>query len=168
MFCETVRVSDGGYCGVDAINGQKTLQGSKIDFIGLANDMTAAHTIGLSETIFLKMVCATLVMTPLELVAGDRVSVKALQSLVSRAIRCADVLQVMAPYSRGFLWNLRGCRESDVEVPSSRRAYEDRRWTCVPVNVPLLHRHRTGEDGVLRAHRRASPFNSHTLLIRLA
>jgi len=132
--------------------------------------MTAAHTIGLSEAIFLKMVCATFVMMPLEIAVGDSVSVKALQSLASRAIRCADVVQVMAPYSRGFSRNLRGCRESDDEVPLSRRAYEDlwmwrivlemswedRRWTCVPVKVPLLHRHQPGEDGVLRAHRQAA------------
>jgi len=50
--------------GVDAINGLKTLSGSRIDIIGLANDMTAAHTIGLSEAIFLKMVCATFVLMP--------------------------------------------------------------------------------------------------------
>ena len=83
--------------GVDAIDTQKTLSGCDIDIIGLANCTTAVHTIGLSETIFLKMLFATLVMMSSDLVVGDSVSVKALRSLASRAIHCADVVQVMAP-----------------------------------------------------------------------
>jgi hypothetical protein len=34
--------------------------------------------------------------------------------------------------------------------------YEDRRWLCVPIAVPLLHRYRPGEDGVQRAYRQAA------------
>jgi hypothetical protein len=82
--------------GVDAIKDLKMLSGCRIDIIGLANDMTAGHTIGLSETIFLKMVCATFVMVPLELAAGDSVSVKALQSLASRAITQLAFMDVNA------------------------------------------------------------------------
>jgi hypothetical protein len=61
--------------GVGAINVKKTVSGSHIDIIGLANDTSAAHTIGMSATIFLKMVCAMFVMMPLELEAGDVISV---------------------------------------------------------------------------------------------
>ena len=34
--------------------------------------------------------------------------------------------------------------------------YDDRRWLCVPISIPLLHRHRSDEDGVQRAYRQAA------------
>ena len=116
------------------------------------------------------MVCATYVMMPMDVKVGDLVSVKTLQSVASRALRCADVVHVMAPYSRGFSANLRGVLECVEMVPLTQRAYtdlwmwrvamklgfEDRRWLCVPIAVPLLHRYRPGEDGVQRAYRQSA------------
>ena len=64
--------------GADAINAKKTISGTGIDIIGLANDTTATHSIGMSSTIFLKMVCATYVMMPMDVKVGDLVSVKTL------------------------------------------------------------------------------------------
>ena len=65
--------------GKDAINAKKTVSGTNIDIIGMANDTNIAHTIGVSSTIFSKMVCATFVMVPMEVEIGDLVSVKILQ-----------------------------------------------------------------------------------------
>ena len=110
------------------------------------------------------------VMMPLELEAGDVISVKTMQSVASRAIRCADVVHVMAPYSHGFSANLRNLPNGSEEVALTPRAhvdlcmwrvalqmgYDDRRWMCVPIAIPLLHRHRLGEDAVERAHRQAA------------
>jgi hypothetical protein len=124
---ETARFADDAesVVGADAINVKKTIAGTDIDIIGLANDTTATHSIGMSSTIFLKMVCATYVMMPMDVKVGDLVSVKTLQSVASRALRCADVVHVMAPYSRGFSANLRGIHDGVEMVPLTQRAYTD-------------------------------------------
>ena len=131
--------------------------------------MTENHTIGLSSTIYLKVVCAMFVMLDLGVQIGDWVSVKTLQSVASRAIRCADVVHVLASYSRGFSFNLRDAAGADM-VRLQRRAFDDlqmwrlvlemgfsdRRWLRVSILVPLLHRYLPSEDAVERAHRQAA------------
>jgi len=101
---------------------------------------------------------------------GALVSVKILQSVASRALRCSDVVHVMAPYSRGFSANLRGVPIGADTVPLTQRAhtdlwmwrialemgYYDRKWLCVPIAVPLLHRYQPSENGVQRAYRQAA------------
>jgi hypothetical protein len=168
---ETARFQDDAVAivGEGAINTQKTLSGSCIDIIGMSNDMTENHTIGLSSTIYLKVVCAMFVMLDLGIQIGDWVSVKTLQSVASRAIRCADVVHVLASYSRGFSFNLRDAAGADM-VRLQRRAFDDlqmwrlvlemgfsdRRWLRVSILVPLLHRYLPSEDAVERAHRQAA------------
>ena len=156
--------------GDEPINEKKTVVGPGIEAIGFTMDTTDNHAIGLSPTIFLKTVCGMYEMLPLHLSAGDAVEVAVLQSLASRAIRCADVVQAMAPYSRGFSANLRGMRPGATTVLLSGRACEDvwmwrvvlklgfsdRRWLRVPIGVPLLHRHGHGEDAIGRSHRQAA------------
>jgi len=155
--------------GEDAINGAKTLLGTRIDIIGMSVDLTANHSIGLSSTIYLKLVCAMFVMLDMDVAVGTRVSIKTLQSVASRALRSADVVHVMAAYSRGFSDNLRGVPKGATEVELTRRAFEDLqmwrvtlelgfrdgRWLRVPIRVPLLHRFLPSEDAVQRAHRQA-------------
>jgi len=156
--------------GDEPINEKKTVAGSGIEAIGFTMDTTDNHAIGLSPTIFLKAVCGMYEMLPLNLTPGDTVEVAVLQSLASRAIRCADVVQAMAPYSRGFSANLRGLRPGATTAHLSGRACEDawmwrvvlklgfsdRRWLRVPIRIPLLHRHGHGEDAVERSHRQAA------------
>ena len=155
--------------GEGAINGAKSLLGPRIDIIGMSVDLTANHSIGLSSTIYLKLVCAMFVMLDMDVAVGTRVSIKTLQSVASRALRSADVVHVMAAYSRGFSDNLRGAPKGAVEVELTKRAFEDlqmwrvtlelgfrdRRWLRVPIRVPLLHRYLPCEDAVQRAHRQA-------------
>jgi hypothetical protein len=155
--------------GETAIKKEKTLRGPHIDIIGLANDMEM-HTIGMSSTTFAKMVCAFFICLPMDIAAGDWVGVKTLESLAQRAIRCADVVNAMAPFSRGFSACLRGLEQGATTARLSRRAFEDvwlwrialqlgyydRRWLVVPISVPLLFRRRHGEDDIERAYRQAS------------
>jgi len=152
--------------GDTAIKVEKTLRGSHIDIIGLANDMVE-HTIGMSSTTFLKMVCSFYVVIPMDIAAGDWVDVKSLECLAQRAIRCADVVNAMAPFSRGFSACLRGLAMDATRARLSLRAFEDiwmwrivlqlgyhdRGWLVVPITVPLLFRRRHSECDVVRAHR---------------
>ena len=52
------------------MKAEKTLCGSDIDIIGYANDTMPAHTIGLSLSLFMKMVCAVYVMVPMDVKPG--------------------------------------------------------------------------------------------------
>ena len=156
--------------GLGAIKVEKTLQGQRVDTIGYTNDTSVNHTIALSATIFLKMMCAMFIVVPPHVRPGDIVDVRAMQSLASRAIRCADIVHLMAPFSRGFSACLRGVALGTETVRLSGRAYEDlcmwrlvlqlgfhdARWTVIPIGIPLLHRHQPGEDAVQRAHRQAA------------
>ena len=156
--------------GEGAINATKTLKGSCIDIIGMSNDLTSNHSIGLSGTIYLKLVCAMFVMLDMDLRVGDRVLVKTLQSVASRVLRSADVVQVMGAYSRGFSDNMKKLPAGAEDVALSPRAFHDlqmwrvvlelgftdRRWLRVPIRVPLLHRYLVSEDPVQRAHRQAA------------
>ena len=148
--------------GEGAINATKTLKGSCIDIIGMSNDLTSNHSIGLSGTIYLKLVCAMFVMLDMDLRVGDRVLVKTLQSVASRVLRSADVVQVMGAYSRGFSDNMKKLPAGVEDVALSPRAFHDlqmwrvvlelgftdRRWLRVPIRVPLLHRYLVSEDPV--------------------
>jgi len=87
--------------GVGAINVKKTVSGSHIDIIGLANDTSAAHTIGMSATIFLKMVCAMFVMMPLELEAGG---VRRGEDYAERCIKSYPVCGCCACHGPLFTW----------------------------------------------------------------
>jgi hypothetical protein len=156
--------------GVNAVKAEKTLCGEEIDIIGYANDTSAAHTIGLSQPLFLKMVCAVYVMVPMDIKPGDVILVHTLQSLASRAIRSADVVSVMGPFSRGFSSCLKGVPLSATSAKLSERAYEDlwmwrvilqlgfgnRSWLVLPIRIPLLLRYQPGEDAVHRMHRQAA------------
>jgi hypothetical protein len=155
---------------VNAVKAEKTLCGEEIDIIGYANDTSAAHTIGLSQPLFLKMVCAVYVMVPMDIKPGDVILVHTLQSLASRAIRSADVVSVMGPFSRGFSSCLKGVPLSATSAKLSERAYEDlwmwrvilqlgfgnRSWLVLPIRIPLLLRYQPGEDAVHRMHRQAA------------
>ena len=61
--------------GDNAVKSEKTFCGSDIDIIGYANDTTPAHTIGLSLSQFMKMVCAVYVMVPMDDKPGDSILV---------------------------------------------------------------------------------------------
>ena len=56
--------------GDNAVKAEKTLCGSDIDIIGYANDTTPAHTIGLSLSLYMKMVCAVYVMVSMDVQPG--------------------------------------------------------------------------------------------------
>jgi hypothetical protein len=73
--------------GMNAVKAGKTLCGEEIDIIGYANDTSAAHTIGLSQPLFLKMVCAVYVMVPMDIKPGDVILVHTLQSFVPSGAR---------------------------------------------------------------------------------
>ncbi len=112
--------------GVNAVKTEKTLCGKEIDIIGYANTGTSeAHTIGLSQPLFLKMVCTVYVMVSMDIKPGDVIPVHTLQSLASRAIRSADVVSVMGPFSRGFSSCLKGVPLTATSTTLSERAYED-------------------------------------------
>jgi len=156
--------------GDNAVKAEKTLCGSDIDIIGYANDTTSAHTIGLSLSLFMKMVCAVYVMVSMDVKPGDSIPVHTFQSLASRAIRSADVVPVMGPFSRGFSACLKGTTLASTSAKLSLRAYEDlwmwrvilqlgfndRSWMVVPIRVPLLLRYLPKEDAIHRMHRQAA------------
>ena len=156
--------------GVPAVKAEKTLCGNDIDIIGYTNDTTSKHTIGLSRPLFLKMVCAVYVMVALGIRPGDQILVHTLQSLASRAIRSADVVPVMAPFSRGFSSCLKGVSVTATYATLSERAYEDlwmwrvvlqlgfqnRDWLVLPIRIPLLMRYHHNEDAIGRMHRQAA------------
>ena len=156
--------------GVPAVKAEKTLCGNDIDIIGYTNDTTSKHTIGLSRPLFLKMVCAVYVMVALGIRPGDQILVHTLQSLASRAIRSADVVPVMAPFSRGFSSCLKGVSVTATSATLSERAYEDlwmwrvvlqlgfqnRDWLVLPIRIPLLMRYHHNEDAIGRMHRQAA------------
>ncbi len=158
------------HLGVNAVKTEKTLCGKEIDIIGYANDTSEAHTTGLWQPLFLKMVCAVYVMVPMDIKPGDVILVHTLQSLASRAIRSADVVSVMGPFSRGFSSCLKGVPLSATSAKLSERAYEDlwmwrvilqlgfgnRSWLVLPIRIPLLLRYQPGEDAVHRMHRQAA------------
>jgi len=56
--------------GANAVKSEKMLCGSDIDIIGYANDTTPAHTIGLSLSLYMKMVCAVYVIVPMDVRRG--------------------------------------------------------------------------------------------------
>ena len=155
--------------GHPAVKPSKTIRGSVLDIIGIRNDCVL-HTIGLSATMYLKVVCAFFVTLPMDITINTRLPIHILQRLSSYAIRCADVMSVMLPYSRGFASCLCGTTIRSVDAPLNARAYEDMwlwrvvlhlsfndtRWMNIPIHIPLLHRYLKGEDDVTRAHRQAS------------
>ena len=156
--------------GVPAVKAEKTLCGNDIDIIGYTNDTTLKHTIGLSRPLFLKMVCAVYVMVASDFRPGDQILVHTLQSLASRAIRSADVVPVMASFSRSFSSCLKGVPVTATSAILSERAYEDlwmwrvalqlgfhdRNWLVLPIRIPLLLRYHHNEDAVGRMHRQAA------------
>ena len=156
--------------GIPAVKVEKTLCGNDIDIIGYTNDTSGNHTIGLSQPLFLKMVCAVYLLVSLDVKPGAAILVKTLQSLASRAIRGADVVPVMAPFSRGFSACLKGLSAMATTAVLSERAYEDlwmwrvalqlgfhdRRWLVLPTTIPLLLRYQVGEGVVHRMHRQAA------------
>jgi len=73
--------------GTNAVKAEKTLCGEEIDVIGYANDTSGAHTIGLSQPLFLKMVCAVYLMVSMDIKPDDDILVYTLQSFASCAIR---------------------------------------------------------------------------------
>jgi len=155
--------------GVPAIKPSKTICGPIIDIIGIRNDCLM-HTIGMSSTMYLKVVCAFFVTLPLDVTVNTLIPINVLQRLSSYAIRCADVIGVMLPYSRGFASCLRGISTHCTDAPLNARAYEDVwmwrivlrlsfydiSWMNVPITLPLLHRYHKGEDDISRSHRHAS------------
>jgi hypothetical protein len=156
--------------GVPAVKAEKTLCGNDIDIIGYTNDTSSKHTIGLSRPLFLKMVCAVYVMVAMGVRPGDQILVHTLQSLASRAIRSADVVPVMVPFSRGFSSCLKGVSVTTTSTTLSERAYEDlwmwrvalqlgfhdRSWLVLPIRIPLLMRYHHNEDAIGRMHRQAA------------
>jgi len=156
--------------GVPAVKAEKTLCGNDIDIIGYTNDTSSNHTIGLSRPLFLKMVCAVYVMVAMDIRPGDQILVHTLQSLASRAIRSADVVPVMVPFSRGFSSCLKGVSVTATTTVLSERAYEDlwmwrvalqlgyhdRSWLVLPIRIPLLMRYLHNEDAIGRMHRQAA------------
>ena len=156
--------------GVPAVKAEKTLCGNDIDIIGYTNDTSSNHTIGLSRPLFLKMVCAVYVMVAMDIRPGDQILVHTLQSLASRAIRSANVVPVMVPFSRGFSSCLKGVSVTATSTVLSERAYEDlwmwrvalqlgyhdRSWLVLPIRIPLLMRYLHNEDAIGRMHRQAA------------
>ena len=88
--------------GKPAVAPSKRLYGQHIDIIGLFNDISPNHTIGLTTPMFLKLVCNVYVTVPTTLCVGDSLPIPVMERLSSHAIRCADVIHAMQPYSRGF------------------------------------------------------------------
>jgi hypothetical protein len=143
--------------------------GPVIDIIGIRNDCIL-HTIGLSATMYLKVICAFFVTIPMDITMNTRLPINILQRLSSYAIRCADVMGVMLPYSRGFASCLRGTHLHSVDAPLNARAFGDMwmwrvvlhlcfndiRWMNIPIHLPLLHRYLKNEDDISRSHRHAS------------
>ena len=154
--------------GHPATAPSKSLWGKFTDTIGMAND-TVAHTIGLTSVMYLKLVCNLFVTIPLSTRVGDLIPIHVMQRMASHAIRCADVVHCMLPYSRGFSACMRGLPESADSAPLYRRAYEDlwmwrvvmqlgyfdTSWLVVPITAPLLLRRQHNEDMAAYWHRQA-------------
>jgi len=147
--------------GTPAIKPSKTIRGHVIDIICIRNDCIL-HTIGMSLSMYLKVVCAFFVTIPLNVSVNTMIPIKVMQRLSSYAIRCADVIGVMLPYSRGFASCLRGT-SSHCDVAKRGRGGSKRKsssgnrtpspvmrqshWICA---YPLTHAHlKTYTCGVL-------------------
>ena len=106
----------------------------------------------------------------MDIIVNTRLPINILQRLSSYAIRCADVMSVMLPYSRGFASCLRGTTIRSIDASLNFRAFEDIwmwriilqlsfhniAWMNIPIHIPLLHRYLKGEDDITRSHRHAS------------
>ena len=111
---------------------------------------------------YLKLICAFFVTIPEDTVVNALFPINVLQRLSSYAIRCADVMGIMLPYSRGFASCLRGVSRHNDMAPLNARAfedvwmwrialrlsYDDISWMNIPINQPLLHRYHKGEDDI--------------------
>jgi hypothetical protein len=106
----------------------------------------------------------------MDITINTMLPINILQRLSSYAIRCADVMGIMLPYSRGFASCLRGMSVHNDVAPLNARAFEDVwmwrialrlshdniSWMNIPISLPLLHRYHKGEDDISRSHRHAS------------
>ena len=154
--------------GGPGVKASKTLFGAAIEIIGYHIDCDAL-TIGVSESMYGKLVCIFFHTLSLSVEVGDPVALEVLQRLASLAMRAADVMPAMLPYSRGFSANTAGLdgRRSvaltlrsvaDIQMwrIALRTSFGDNRWLRVPIHSVLLHRKRPGECEVTRAYRQAA------------
>lgn len=161
---------DATYCaGALAVSTRKTLHAPIIDIIGYRTDCKNL-TIGINEKMYIKLLALFFTSIPMSCSEGTLIPVAILQKAASYAIRCADVMPSLLPFSRGFSFNLRGLQPHIEHVKLTRRslcdlwlwrtalkfAFTDPRWLCIPISTPLLLRHLPAEDDSMRALRQST------------
>jgi len=110
-------------------------------------------TIGLSESIFLKLVCLFFLEIPQQIIPGTtRVSVKCLQRMGSYMILAASFLPSLKPFTHGVFQNTAGIQHTTRSVRISHRSYIDilfwrttlfsttisTKWLSVPIHIPPM------------------------------
>ena len=159
--------------GHGAIADSKTLFGPAIEIIGWVWD-TENMTASISERMFAKLLLRFFHDLPVDIDGMTTIALDLLHSLAGIAVRCANAMLALLPYSRGFHENLRGVprgatvtrlsarSKADIAVwrAALRLSLADTRWLTVPVRHTVLH-HRLPLERLdpldhLRASRQAS------------
>jgi hypothetical protein len=159
--------------GLGAIAESKTLFGPAIEIIGWIWD-TEAMTATISERMFAKLLLRFFHDLPDDIDSMSVIAVDLLHSLAGVAVRCANAMLALLPYSRGFHENLRGVprgatttrlsprSKADIVMwrAALRLSLRDTRWLTIPVRLTVLHRRlpleRLDPLDHLRAARQAS------------
>ena len=139
--------------GVPGVKASKTLFDAAVEIIGYYIDCDAL-TIGVSESMYGKLVCIFFHTLPLGVEVGLLVELEILQRLASFAMRAADVMPAMLPYSRGFSANtagLDGCRSVALTLRSVADIQMWRIALCAPFNE--THSTRDADCAVIRRNR---------------
>lgn len=147
--------------GTGAVKDEKTISGRTATVLGWLYN-TDALTMSLTERSFLKLVCLFFVDTPAVLTFGMSLPLRHLQCLGSLAIRYANAIVHLLPYSRGFHHNLIGIRSTHPETPIrlTRRSIHDiemwrialymcsldTSWMTIPLRWPTLLQRRPNES----------------------
>jgi hypothetical protein len=155
--------------GPEPISDEKTLQGHQLE-IGGAFFNCRRQTVGISESIYSKMICVFVLQMPWKIPKGFRVGVNFLQRMQSYAISGSNIMLALKSFSRGFSANLRHHSTSSTdEIVLSARSIDDIwmwrmvllltlhdiRWITMSIRIPILFYRRPGETLVMQALRQA-------------
>ena len=155
--------------GPSPISEEKTLLDHRIEISGNFFNCRS-RTVGISESIFSKMVCVFILQLPWEIPNNFRVEVEFLQRMQSYALSGANIMLALKSFSRGFSANLRQHSSPPTEtVALSERSIvdiwiwrivllltlHDVRWITVSLDIPILFQRQPGETLVMQALRQA-------------
>ena len=160
-------ISD-AHAGTDSVTARKECKGRVLTSMGATYDM-AQETVGLSEALFLKLVCLFFLELTTDITTKTKVHIKFLQRLGSFMCLTAQFIAPLRPFCHAVFENIGG-RQSDEPIRLTHRSvidimywrvilyssFNNQFWLSAPIHVLPLLRPRHLETADQLAQRQAA------------